>query len=115
MFKKFTLLLSFTLSTMRWPAARAGGLGVAAMTCVVVDYLRNMSPTWHERLQPLLWSLLALVAITRVPFYRHWNEEFRAAPAFLASIILMLSALLFEALLVRFVTSVLGLDWHRYS
>ncbi|XWS23547.1 hypothetical protein CRYUN_Cryun28dG0024100 [Craigia yunnanensis] len=97
---------------MRWPAARGGGLGVAAMTYVAVDYLRNVSPTWHERFQPLLWSFLALVAITRVPLYRHWNPEFRAALPFLGSITFMLSALLFEALSVRSVTAVLGLDWH---
>ncbi|XVE60118.1 hypothetical protein DITRI_Ditri05aG0101500 [Diplodiscus trichospermus] len=97
---------------MWWPAARGGGLGVVAMTYVAVDYLRNVSTTWHERLQPLLWSLLALVAVTRVPFYRHWNVEIRAALPFLASIVFMLSALLFEALSVRFVTAVLGLDWH---
>ncbi|OMO54875.1 hypothetical protein CCACVL1_27499 [Corchorus capsularis] len=97
---------------MRWPSARGGGLGVAALTYVAVDYLRNVSPTWHERLQPFLWSLLALIAISRVPFYRHWNAEFRAALPFLASIVFLLSALLFEALSVRFVTAVLGLDWH---
>ncbi|KAL4296320.1 hypothetical protein GQ457_12G013090 [Hibiscus cannabinus] len=98
---------------MRWPVVKSGGLGLAAMAYVVIDYLRIISPTWHERLQPLLWSLLALVAVTRVPFYRHWSVEFRAAIPFLASMMLMLSALLFEALNVRFVTAVLGLDWHN--
>ncbi|KAA3457191.1 Sphingomyelin synthetase family protein isoform 4 [Gossypium australe] len=98
---------------MRWPAVKSGGLGVVAMTYVAVDYLRILSPTWHERLQPVLWSLLALVAVTRVPFYRHWSAEFRAAISFLASMIFMLSALLFEACTVRFVTVVLGLNWHK--
>lgn len=97
---------------MRWPAPKSGGLGVAAFTYVAIDYLRFISPTWHERLQPMLWSLLALVAVTRVPYYRHWNAEFRAAIPFIASMIFMLSALLFEACCVRFVTVVLGLDWH---
>ncbi|KAF2291140.1 hypothetical protein GH714_020326 [Hevea brasiliensis] len=33
----------------RLPAARTtGGLGVAAMSYVAVDYLRHLSPTWHE-------------------------------------------------------------------
>ncbi|KAG4211552.1 hypothetical protein ERO13_A02G112707v2 [Gossypium hirsutum] len=98
---------------MRWPAVKSGGLGVVAMTYVAVDYLRILSPTWHERLQPVLWSLLALVAVTRIPFYRHWSAEFRAAISFLASMIFMLSALLFEACTVRFVTVVLGLNWHN--
>ncbi|GMI77101.1 hypothetical protein like AT1G43580 [Hibiscus trionum] len=98
---------------MRWPAVKTGGLGVTAVAYVVIDYLRILSPTWHERLQPFLWSLLALVAVTRVPFYRHWSAEFRAAIPFLASMIFMLSALLFEALNVRFVTAVMGLDWHN--
>ncbi|GAV86461.1 PAP2_C domain-containing protein [Cephalotus follicularis] len=98
---------------MRWLTARGGGLGLAAMSYVVVDYLRHQSPKWHERLQPALWSVLAIVAITRVPFYKHWSSEFRAAIPFVGSMVFMLSALLFEALSVRFVTAVLGLDWHR--
>ncbi|KAF4351230.1 hypothetical protein F8388_000406 [Cannabis sativa] len=98
---------------MRWPAARpGGGLGIAAISYVAIDYLRHLSPTWHERLQPVLWSVLALIAITRVPFYKHWSSEFRSVLPFLGSIIFMLSTLLFEALSVRFVTAVLGLDWH---
>ncbi|KAJ8762097.1 hypothetical protein K2173_007150 [Erythroxylum novogranatense] len=99
---------------MKWrPATAADGLGVAAMSYVAVDYLRHLSPTWHQRLQPALWSILALIAISRVPFYRHWSSEFRAAIPFVASMLFMLACLLFEALSVRFVTAVLGLDWHR--
>ncbi|KAL4284126.1 hypothetical protein GQ457_16G021040 [Hibiscus cannabinus] len=98
---------------MRWPAAKSGGLGVTAVAYVAIDYLRILSPTWHERLQPVLWSLLALAAVMRVPYYRHWSAEFRAAIPFLASMIFMLSALLFEALNVRFVTAVMGRDWHN--
>ncbi|KAH0456079.1 hypothetical protein IEQ34_013986 [Dendrobium chrysotoxum] len=89
-----------------------GGLGLAAISYVSVDYLRYLSPSWHERLQPALWIALSLAAVTRVPFYRNWTAELRAAIPFLASIIIMLSALLFEALSVRFSTAVLGLDWH---
>lgn len=96
---------------MRWPAVP--GLGVAAMSYVAIDYLRHISPAWHERLQPALWSLLALIAVIRVPFYKHWTSEFRAAIPFVASMVFMLSALLFEAISVRSVTAVLGLDWHR--
>uniref|UniRef100_A0A2N9II23 Sphingomyelin synthase-like domain-containing protein n=1 Tax=Fagus sylvatica TaxID=28930 RepID=A0A2N9II23_FAGSY len=96
---------------MRWPAPP--GLGIAAMSYVAIDYLRHLSPTWHARLQPALWSMLALIAVIRVPFYKHWSSEFRAAIPFVASMLFMLSALLFEALSVRFVTAVLGLDWHR--
>jgi hypothetical protein len=83
------------------------------MSYVAIDYLRHLSPTWHARLQPALWSMLALIAVIRVPFYKHWSSEFRAAIPFVASMLFMLSALLFEALSVRFVTAVLGLDWHR--
>uniref|UniRef100_A0A2P2JLN7 Sphingomyelin synthase-like domain-containing protein n=1 Tax=Rhizophora mucronata TaxID=61149 RepID=A0A2P2JLN7_RHIMU len=100
---------------MRWwrPAAVTGGLGVAAISYVAVDYLRHLSPTWHERLQPALWSILAVIALSRVTSYRHWSAEFRAAVPFVASMLFMLACLLFEALSVRFVTAVLGLDWHR--
>lgn len=83
------------------------------MSYVAVDYLRHLSPTWHSRLQPALWTLLALAAVARVPSYRHWSAEFRAAIPFLASMLFMLAALLFEAISVRSVTAVLGLDWHR--
>lgn len=96
---------------MRWPAP--AGLGLAALSYVVIDYLRYLSPEWHARLQPVLWSVLALIAVIRVPFYKHWASEFRAAIPFVASMIFMLLALLFEALSVRFVTAVLGLDWQR--
>ncbi|KAL5560178.1 hypothetical protein UlMin_036389 [Ulmus minor] len=97
---------------MRWPWGRSGGLGVAAMSYVAVDYLRHLSPAWHARLQPALWSVLAIAAIARVPFYKHWSSEFRSALPFVASMLFMLSALLYEALSVRSVTAVLGLDWH---
>ncbi|GMH22255.1 hypothetical protein Nepgr_024098 [Nepenthes gracilis] len=90
-----------------------GALGVAAISYIATDYLREISPSWHSRLQPALWSLLSLLAISRVPYYRYWSAEFRAALPFLASVLFLLSALLFEALSVRFVTAVLGLDWHR--
>ncbi|KAI9078637.1 hypothetical protein K1719_039386 [Acacia pycnantha] len=98
---------------MRWPAVRSGGLGIAAMCYITIDYLRHISPTWHSRLQPALWFLLALIAISRIPFYKHWSAEFRAAIPFLASMVFMLSAFLVEIISVRSVTAVLGLDWHR--
>lgn len=103
---------------MRWPPpwpVKNGGLGLAAISYIGLDYLRHLSPTWHARLQPVLWSVLALVAVARVPFYKNWSAEFRSALSFIASMLFMLSALLFEALSVRFVTAVLGLDWHRDS
>lgn len=94
-----------------WPAG--GGLGIAAMTYIGVDYLRHISPTWHERLQPMLWALLALIAIMRIPYYKHWSVEMRSAVVFIASVIFMVVALLIEMITVRSVTAVLGLDWHR--
>ncbi|CAN1130148.1 Protein PHLOEM UNLOADING MODULATOR [Linum perenne] len=99
----------------RWSMALrpSGGLGIAAISYVTVDYLRHLSPTWHERLQPILWSLLAVIAISRVPFYKHWSAEFRAVIPFLASLLFLLVCLLLEAISVRSVTAVLGLDWHR--
>ncbi|KAL6315540.1 hypothetical protein AAG906_000842 [Vitis piasezkii] len=92
---------------MKWrpPAtarARAGGLGVAAIAYVAVDYLRYLAPAWHSWLMPALWSVLAL----------HWSMEFRSVLPFVASMIFMLSTCLFEVLSVRSVTAVLGLDWH---
>lgn len=92
--------------------ARAGGLGVAAIAYVAVDYLRYLAPAWHSWLMPALWSVLALVAVARVPFYKHWSMEFRSVLPFVASMIFMLSTCLFEVLSVRSVTAVLGLDWH---
>ncbi|WCJ43352.1 Protein PHLOEM UNLOADING MODULATOR [Euphorbia peplus] len=98
---------------MRRRFTNSGGVGLAAISYVAVDYLRHISPIWHERLQPALWSVLALIAISRIPFYKHWSSELRAAFPFFASMFFMLSCLLFEALCVRSSTAVLGLDWHR--
>ncbi|KAG9444273.1 hypothetical protein H6P81_015613 [Aristolochia fimbriata] len=89
------------------------GLGLAAIAYITVDYLRHVSPSWHKRLQPLLWSALALASVVRVPFYKHWSSELRSALLFIASLIFMLSAFLVEMLSVRFASVVLGLDWHR--
>jgi hypothetical protein len=91
-----------------------GGLGLAAAAYVGVDYLSHMSPSLHGRLQPALWATLALATAARAPFYRRWDAEIRAAPKFLAAMIFMLAALLCEAVSVRFVSAVLGLQWHRY-
>ncbi|KAK9111214.1 hypothetical protein Scep_018733 [Stephania cephalantha] len=98
--------------TPPWSTAN-GGLGMAAISYVAVDYLRHVSPAWHEWLQPTLWAVLALAAVVRVPFYKHWSSEFRSALPFIASMLFMLSAFLCEALSVRSVTAVLGLEWHR--
>lgn len=93
---------------------RGGGLGFAAIAYIGVDYLRFISPAWHARLQPALWSVLAVAAIIRVPFYKHWSSELRSAIPFICAMFFLLSALLFEAISVRSVTAVLGLDWHKY-
>ncbi|KAL4557712.1 hypothetical protein LXL04_035899 [Taraxacum kok-saghyz] len=90
-----------------------GGLGLAAVAYISVDYLRHISPSWHELLQPLLWIVLALIAITRVPFYKHWSAELRSALVFIAALVFMLCTLLYEMISVRSVTAVLGLTWHR--
>ncbi|VAI84387.1 uncharacterized protein LOC119341822 isoform X1 [Triticum dicoccoides] len=99
------------------PACRrslaAGGLGLAAAAYVGVDYLSRTSPSLHGRLQPAIWAALALATAARAPFYRRWDAEIRAAPWFLAAMIFMFAALLCEAISVRFVSSVLGLRWHR--
>ncbi|KAL3840116.1 hypothetical protein ACJIZ3_024707 [Penstemon smallii] len=96
------------LSRRRLRRGSFGGLGLVAIAYVSIDYL---SP-WQE-LQPILWAALAIAAIIRVPFYKHWSLELRAAIPFILSIIFMLSALLVEMISVRSVTAVLGLDWHK--
>jgi hypothetical protein len=90
-----------------------GGLGLTAAAYVGVDHLSHMSPSLHGWLQPALWATLALATAARAPFYRRWDAEIRAAPKFLAAMIFMLAALLCEAVSVRFVSAVLGLQWHR--
>ncbi|KAL0432294.1 UNVERIFIED_CONTAM: hypothetical protein Slati_2563700 [Sesamum latifolium] len=91
----------------------SGWLGVAAIAYVGIDYLRHISPVWHELMQPALWAGLVIATIIRVPLYRHWSLELPAAIPFILSLLFMLSALLFEAICVRFATAVLGLDWHN--
>lgn len=90
------------------------GLGIAAIAYVGIDYVRHLSPEWHERLQPALWAALAIAAAIRAIFYKHWSLERRVAIPFTLSILFLISALLFEAISVRSVTAVLGLDWHKY-
>ncbi|XP_078434709.1 sphingomyelin synthetase family protein isoform X2 [Wolffia australiana] len=100
--------------SMAWSLPREKiGLGVAAISYVCIDYLREVAPWWHSWLQPALWIVLAVAAMARAPFYEHWVLEMRAVFPFLASIVFMLAALLCEALSVRSVTAVLGLDWHN--
>lgn len=88
------------------------GLSFAAALYVGIDYLRYLSPTWHDRLQPVLWAALALAAAARAPFYRHWDVELRAVLPFLGSIVFMLGAFLIEMISVRFVSVLMGLQWH---
>lgn len=102
------------MSQRRHRRVSSAGLGIAAIAYVGVDYLRHISPAWHKLLQPALWAALAIAAVIRVPFYKHWSLELRAAIPFLLSIVFMLSALLFEAISVRSVTAVLGLNWNKY-
>ncbi|KAK4352520.1 hypothetical protein RND71_028038 [Anisodus tanguticus] len=90
---------------------RGCGLGFAAIAYIGVDYLRFISPAWHDRLQPALWTVLAIAAIIRVPYYKHWSSELRSAIPFIFTMLFLLFALLFEMLSVRSVTAVLGLDW----
>lgn len=87
-------------------------LGFAAISFICIDYLRHASPSLHQKVQPLLWGVLALAAIVRIPSYKHWSLEFRSAIPFIASMFLMLFTLLLEAMAVRFTTAVLGLSWH---
>lgn len=87
-------------------------MGFAAIAYIGVDYLRFISPAWHDRLQPTLWTILAIAAIIRVPFYKHWSSELRSAIPFIFAMLFLLSALLFEAISVRSVTAVLGLEWN---
>ncbi|PWA55384.1 sphingomyelin synthetase family protein [Artemisia annua] len=94
--------------------SRGGGLGVVAVAYIGVDYVRHLSPSWHEEvIQPLLWVVLAIVAITRVPSYKHWSAELRYSLVFIGSLVLMLSTLLYEMISVRSVTALLGLNWHQ--
>ncbi|KAJ6817188.1 uncharacterized protein M6B38_411590 [Iris pallida] len=90
-----------------------GGLGLAALAYVAVDYLRHVSPALHAWLLPALWAALALAVLARVPFYQQWTAEIRAALPFLGSMLLLLCCCLLEMVCVRFVTAVLGLDYHR--
>ncbi|CAM6083016.1 unnamed protein product [Calypogeia fissa] len=87
-------------------------VGVAAVAYITVDYLRELKPGLHSRLQPWLWGFLAVALAARAPFYPHWKKELKCVGVFVASLLFMLSALTVEAISVQFVTTVLGLDWH---
>ena len=88
---------------------------MVAVAYIGIDYVRHLSPSWHEEvIQPVLWVVLAITAVTRVPSYKHWSAELRYSLVFIASLVFMLSTLLFEMISVRSVTAVLGLNWHKY-
>lgn len=87
-------------------------LGLAAVSYVGVDYLREVAPGLHEVLRPLLWGFFAIAAAVRAPYYEYWHRELRSLGLFLGSLVFMLSALCVEAMAVQYVTTVLGLDWH---
>ncbi|KAL8204986.1 hypothetical protein R6Q57_010609 [Mikania cordata] len=74
----------------------------------------HLSPSWHDVLQPLLWMALALIAVTCAPLYKQWPAELRSAPMFLAALVFMICALLYEMISVCSVTAVLGLTWRRF-
>lgn len=94
---------------------KKNGLGITAVLYISIDYIRHVSPSWHQRLQSLLWILLALAATLRIPFYKHWSLEFSSVIRFISSMIFMLSTLFIESIATRFVTVVVGLKWHRYG
>ncbi|KAG6543627.1 hypothetical protein Mapa_014990 [Marchantia paleacea] len=87
-------------------------LGIAAVTYIAVDYLRELNPPLHEKIQPWLWGFLALACALRAPFYPYWKREVKSIGPFVLSVFFMLGALTIEAFSVQFVTTVLGLDWH---
>lgn len=89
------------------------GIGTVAIAYVCVDYLQHVRPTWHDLLMPAFWVVLVLSTVYHILLYRHWSKELRSALPFLGSVVFLLLAFLFETISVRFVTAVLGLDWHR--
>ncbi|KAF3337667.1 hypothetical protein FCM35_KLT18254 [Carex littledalei] len=89
------------------------GIGTVAIAYVCVDYLQHVRPTWHDWLMPAFWVVLVLSTVYHILLYRHWSKELRSALPFLGSVVFLLLAFLFETISVRFVTAVLGLDWHR--
>ena len=92
------------------------GLGSIAAAYITVDIIRErewLPPVVAGILQPVLWSVLAVCALLKAPRYRHWPEEFRAAPKFFACLAFVIFAITCEVIMVQFVTVVLGLDWHK--
>lgn len=93
-------------------ASYPNALGVAAVSYVAVDYLREIAPELHEVVQPLLWIFFAAAAAVRTPSYGYWTREVQSIKIFVASLVFMLACLCVEAMAVQYVTTVLGLDWH---
>lgn len=89
-------------------------VGIAALCYIAWDYTRVLSPALHATLRPVLWGVLAVAVILRVPFYPHWAKELRSLIPFVGSLLFMLGAFCVEAMAVQFVTVVLGIDWHWY-
>ncbi|KAG0613952.1 hypothetical protein M758_6G140300 [Ceratodon purpureus] len=87
-------------------------LGVVAVVYIGIDYLREVDSDLHKVLRPLLSGVLAVVAIARAPYYDYWTQELSSIGIFIKSLLFMLSCLCIEAIMMQYVTVVLGLDWH---
>ncbi|CAI5468490.1 unnamed protein product [Closterium sp. Yama58-4] len=93
------------------------GLGTIGLAYVAMEFLRGrtnwLPQSLASQLQPGLWGVLAILALFEAPRFRHFAEEFRAAPKFFASVLFMVAMFAVEVVMVQFVTVVVGIDWHN--
>ncbi|CAI5507883.1 unnamed protein product [Closterium sp. Naga37s-1] len=92
-------------------------LGTIGLAYVLIEFVCTRTDWLPPRIAakfPLaLWAFLGIVGVVQSQRYRHFADEFRNVPKFLACLGFMLLAFVVEVIAVQFVTVVLGLDWHK--
>ena len=90
---------------------------MVAISYVALDYWKDHTsyfpPQYAKYVQPVLWLVLIMMALSKVPHYKHWRLEIRQSPKFFAAVLFMTAMLFTETLFVQLVSVMPGLDWHR--
>ncbi|CAI5985710.1 unnamed protein product [Closterium sp. NIES-65] len=98
-------------------ARKVLNLGTIGLAYVLIEFVCTrtdwLPPHVAAKFPLALWAFLGILGVVQSQRYRHFADEFRNVPKFLACVGFMLLAFVVEVIAVQFVTVVLGLDWHK--
>ncbi|GJP35827.1 hypothetical protein CLOM_g20377 [Closterium sp. NIES-68] len=104
-------------STLLRGARNLLNLGTVSLAYVLIEFVCTrtnwLPPHIAAKFPPGLWAFLGILAVIQGPRYRHFAEEFKNVPKFLACLGFMVVTFIAEVVMVQFVTVVLGIDWHK--